>query len=156
MIKAIVPYILLFCFLWFLPDMYIFSKNASNYLYKEARFDDYARVEIKVAKKLPFLPEKYSVLGMGEKNVRVVLMDVSKEFVVSALVNEQGVAIIDSVPHSKYKLLIGPEVTDYTPDEIIMIEKAGQSVLEEDSLIETSIDNITISSDVYIAPVIKK
>ncbi|MDQ3098602.1 MAG: hypothetical protein M3Q44_02555 [bacterium] len=156
MIKSILPYIIFFCFFWFLPDLYLLSKNASNYLFKEASVKQLSRVEIKIVKKIPYLPLKYGVLSQGQKGFRVEFIDTTKDFAVSAPVTESGVAIVESMPNSTYRMLVGPEVTKYDTNQIIEIESTGQSVLDENTLIPISIETVTINADAFLAPVIKE
>ncbi len=154
MIKSLIPYILMFCFLWFMPDLFMFSKNVSNYIYKEATVRPFSRVEVKVVKKLPYLPLKYGVLAPGQKNLRVEFMDTTKNYAVSAAINDDGVALFESLPNSTYTLRVGGEV-ELSPTEIADYGALGQSVFSESEVISTSIETVTISSDVFLAPVIK-
>jgi hypothetical protein len=155
MLKSIAPYIIFFCFLWFLPDLYLFSKNASNYIFKESTVRTTSRVEVKIVKKLPYLPLKYGVLSQGQKGLRVEFMDTSKDFAISAPVTDDGVAVVEQMPNGTYRMLVGPEVTTYEHNEIVEIESTGQSILDPNSLIPVSLDTVTVNSDVFLAPVIK-
>ncbi len=136
-----------------MPDLYLFSKNATNYIYKESTLSPYSRVEIKIVKKLPYLPVKFGVLAAGQKNLRVELVDTKKEFAVSMPVGDNGVALFETLPNSEYSLLVGPEVS-LLPAEILSIESMGGSVFGENPLLPLSIKTVNINSDVFIAPVV--
>lgn len=137
-----------------MPDIFVFSKNISNYIYKEATVSQYSRVEIKVVKKLPYLPLKFGVLAPGQKNLRVEFLDTTKDYAISAPINEDGVAVIEVMPHGTYKMLVAPEV-ELPPADILELESTGQSVFDPNTVLPTSIDTVTVTSDLFIAPVIK-
>jgi hypothetical protein len=153
MLKGILPYVLIILFFWFLPDIVVGSKNLSNYIFKEATVRTYGRVEIKVNKKLPYLPTKYSVLGVGESGYRVEMLDEKNHFSRSVLANDENVYIFENFPAGTYDLRVGKD-PGFELDEMQAIEAAGNSIFKESEVLKTTIPEVTIQGDVFIAPVL--
>lgn len=154
MIKNILPYVFLLLAFWYFPDFYVLSKNASNYIYKESVARQTNKVEVKVVKQVPYLPQKYSVLSGSEKGLRVELISKTRRFSASAPVrDEEGTALLTDIPTDTYTLNIGKEI-NFDPDEIQDIQNRGESVFSTGEILNSSIRILTINGDQFIVPII--
>jgi hypothetical protein len=153
MFRKVLPYVLFGLFVWYLPDLFLGSKNLSNYLFREATAVPTQNVQIKVVRKSPYFPEKYAVLGSGVPGLRVELMDVSKDTVMSTVTDGDGLALFPQLSDGTYQINIGKEV-EFTPEDIYAIEHKGMSIFEPGTTFKTTIPIVTITRDVYLSPVI--
>jgi hypothetical protein len=153
MVRKVLPYVLFCLFLWYMPELFLFSKNLTNYIFREATAVSTQRVEIKVVKKLPYLPVKYSVFHPGVKGVRVELHNPEKPFAISQLSDEYGTVVFEYIPTGTYTLNIGDEV-EFKPEEIQEIQSEGNSIFGGSQVHRTNLPTVTIDADVYLSPIV--
>ncbi len=153
MLRRVFPFILAIAFVWYLPEIYLGMRNLSAALFQEAQFKSAYRVEIKVAKALPYFPEKYGILGSGERNLRIELANFEDDFVRSALVNDIGTAVIESVPAGKYQIRVASP-SNYSDAEVAYLESNAESTLQDADLIPINPSFVEVTKDLFIAPVI--
>jgi len=155
MIKKILPYVLVVLALWYFPDFYLFSKNASNYIYKEAIIRESNKVEVKVVRPISFFPKKYAVFNSGEKGLRVELVSYTKSYSRSVLVRiDEGTALFTDIPADTYYIHVGKEV-NFFPEDFRLVESKGDSVFTPTELYPISLQTVTIKGDTFLAPIIQ-
>jgi hypothetical protein len=155
MFQKILPFLLIAIGLWYLPEIYLFTHNVSSAVYQETQNKTSFTVDFKVAKPVPYIPAKFSILGSGIDKVRVELNGVTDSFVLSNVTDEYGNTTLDYIPKGTYSVRIGREVS-YSPTEIRTIEASGQSVFEDSELLNSSVTQIDVSKDMYVVSVVKE
>lgn len=140
-------------FIWYLPDIVVFTKNSANYIFTEATVSNYRHVEIKLGKKISLLPQKYAMLAKGERDYRVELLGVDKKISRSMLANDENIYVFDGIENGKYKLRVSKELK-LEEMYLDLIEASGESVFSDSELVKTTVDNLDIHGDLYVAAVV--
>jgi hypothetical protein len=155
MIKKLLPYILIILAVWYFPEFYLLSKNASNYIYKEAVARKLNKVEVKIVRPIEYLPKKYAVINAGELDLRVELVSTTKVFSRSAVIRaDEKTALLSDIPSDEYTLNVGP-IVDYSAEEIQDLERDGVSVFSISELLPITPKIVIIKGDTFIAPIIQ-
>jgi hypothetical protein len=155
MFKKIFPFLIIGIGLWYLPESFAFVRNLAATIFQEAGNRTEYTIELKLSEQIPYLPEKFGALGAGVEGYRVELNSLDEDFVRSGKTDELGTVRIEGMRAGKYRVRVAKEVV-FSDNEIAYIESAGESAIDESSLLSVFPSDVVIAKDQYISAVIRK
>ena len=138
--------------LWFTPELVMFTRRLSDYVYQEAANASNRRVEVKIVRAIPYLPDKFATLARGEKNMRVEMIDEVGR-AVGSTTKDDGSAIFSNIDPGEYLLRVA-KVREYGSADLRRHVEYGQTLILDNEKIETRPDKIVIAKDSYHVAII--
>lgn len=152
MLKNLIVFLLLVVFLWFMPEMVLFTRSISDYVYQEAANVGGRSVELKVVKPFFNLPQKFALMSQGIPDMRVELVD-NEGRVKSVVTEKRGNAKLSNIESGEYGIRVSKS-RSYSSADLRRYELYADSLIPDEELIPTTPKVVTIDKDAYFVLVI--
>jgi len=155
MFKKLLPYLIIFVGLWYLPEIYNFVTSIPSDISNRSVSKVVYRVDVKIVEPLPILPQKFAVLRTGVPALWIELDGIEKPFIRGGLTGDNGNVTLLDVPAGNYFLraALKPNKTIY---EIEQLQSQNYSVLDDSKLVVTNIDRIEVIEDMNVVSIMRE
>lgn len=152
MLKNLIIFFCLGLFLWFLPEMVMFTRKISDYVYQEAANNVTRRVEVKVVEPFFNMPDKFALLNRGIADVRVELVNAEGR-ASGVATDKNGSALFDGLGQGMYQVRLG-SVREYSNADLRRYESYGDSLIMDNEVIPAKPQELSIQQDSFYVVII--